>query len=125
MTTEQLDSLVRETLLVEVLAQRVVEKLMARMKQALVVYTGSNISAAEGLEAMGRLRVIYPNLMKLTYDNTRTRANQVIGGAEDVKSKSPLQLFEELYEQQNNQPMSDEQRAFARELIESIREGMA
>ena len=74
---------------------------------------------------MGRLRVIYPNLMKLTYDNTRTRANQVIGGAEDVKSKSPLQLFEELYEQQNNQPMSDEQRAFARELIESIREGMA
>ena len=76
-------------------------------------------------EAMGRLRVIYPNLMKLTYDNTRTRANQVIGGAEDVKSKSPLQLFEELYEQQNNQPMSDEQRAFARELIESIREGMA
>lgn len=56
MTTEQLDSLVRETLLVEVLAQRVVEKLMARMKQALVVYTGSNISAAEGLEAMGRLR---------------------------------------------------------------------
>ncbi len=56
MTTEQLNSLVQETLLVEVLAQRVVEKLMARMKQALVVYTGSNISAAEGLEAMGRLR---------------------------------------------------------------------
>lgn len=56
MTTEQLNSLIRETLLVEELAQRVVEKLMARMKQALVVYTGSNISAAEGLEAMGRLR---------------------------------------------------------------------
>ena len=74
-------------------------------------------------EAMGRLRVIYPNLMKLTYDNTRTRTNQVISGAEDVKSKSPLQLFEELYEQQNNQPMSEVQRAFALELIESIREG--
>lgn len=56
MTTEQLNSLVRETLLVEVLAQRVVEKLLARMKQALVVYTGSNICAKEGLEAMGRLR---------------------------------------------------------------------
>ena len=74
-------------------------------------------------EAIGRLRVIYPNLMKLTYDNTRTRGNQVISGAEDVKSKSPLQLFEELYEQQNNQPMSDVQRTFALELIESIREG--
>ena len=76
-------------------------------------------------EAMGRLRVIYTNLMKLTYDNTRTQTNQVIGGAEDVKSKSPLQLFEELYEIQNNQPMSEEQRSFALELIESIREGMA
>ena len=47
-------------------------------------------------EAMGRLRVIYPNLMKLTYDNTRTRTNQIVGSAEDVKRKSPLELFEEL-----------------------------
>ena len=74
-------------------------------------------------EAVGRLRVIYPNLMKLTYDNTRTRTNQIVGGAEDVKCKSPLQLFEELYEAQNNQPMSEEQRAFALELIEHIQEG--
>ena len=74
-------------------------------------------------EAMGRLRVIYPNLMKLTYDNTRTRTNQIVGGAEDVKRKSPLELFEELYEKQNNQPMSEVQRAFALELIESIQEG--
>ena len=56
MTTEQLNSLVRETLLVEFIAQRVVEKLLARMKQALVVFTGSNISADQALEAMGRLR---------------------------------------------------------------------
>jgi len=74
-------------------------------------------------EAMGRLRIIYPNLMKLTYDNTRTRTNQIVGSAEDVKCKSPLELFEELYETQNNQSMSAEQRAFALELIESIQEG--
>ena len=71
-------------------------------------------------EAMGRLRLIYPNILKLSYDNTRTRTNQVIGGAEDVQRKTPLQLFEELYELQNNQPMSEEQRSFTRELIESI-----
>ena len=76
-------------------------------------------------EAMGRLRVIYPNLMKLTYDNTRTRSSAVIGGAEDVQRKSPLTLFSELYELQNNQPMSDIQRAYAQELIESIWEGKA
>ena len=74
-------------------------------------------------EAVGQLRVIYPNLMKLSYDNTRTRTNQTIDGAEDVQRKSPLELFDELYELQNNQPMSDRQRDFTRELIESIWEG--
>ena len=76
-------------------------------------------------EAIGKLRVIYPNLMKLSYDNTRTRTNQVINGAEDVQRKSPLELFDELYELQNNQPMSEEQRNFTQELIESIWEGKA
>ena len=74
-------------------------------------------------EAVGKLRLIYPNLMKLSYDNTRTRVNQIIDGAEDVQRKSPLELFDELYELQNNQPMSDEQRSFTQELIESIWEG--
>ena len=74
-------------------------------------------------EAVGQLRVIYPNLMKLSYDNTRTRTNQVVDGAEDVQRKSPLELFDELYQLQNNQPMSERQRSFTLELIESIWEG--
>ena len=74
-------------------------------------------------EAIGKLRLIYPNLMHLKYDNTRTRTNQVVNGAEDVQRKSPLELFGELYELQNNQPMSQEQRDFTQELIESIWEG--
>lgn len=76
-------------------------------------------------EAIGKLRTVFPNIMKLTYDNTRTRTNQMIEGANDVEQKSPLQLFEELYEQQNNQPMSDEQRSFAQKLMETIWEEMA
>lgn len=71
-------------------------------------------------EAMNRLRVIYPNLMKLTYDNTRTRSNNLIDSVEDLERKSPLELLDELYELQNNQPMSEVQRAYAQELIESI-----
>ena len=74
-------------------------------------------------EAVGRLRVIYPNLMKLTYDNTRTRTANPIGSAEYVRQKSPLELFRELYELQNNQPMSDTQREFTQALIEKIWEG--
>ncbi len=71
-------------------------------------------------DAMGKLRVIYKNLMKLTYDNKRTRENKVITGATEVENKSPLELFEEFYELQNNQKMSDEQRDFSLELIKSI-----
>ena len=71
-------------------------------------------------EAVGRLRLIYPNMMKLSYDNTRTRVDQLISGPQDVDFKSPLQLFGELYEKQNNQPMSQEQLDFTRSLIESI-----
>ena len=69
---------------------------------------------------MGRLREVYPNIMKLSYDNTRTRMRQSIDGAREVQRKSPLELFGELYEQQNNQPMSERQLDFTRELIESI-----
>ena len=71
-------------------------------------------------EAIGRLRVIYPNLMHLEYDNTRTRSNVLIDGAECVQDKTPLELFCELYELQNNQPMSEVQKEWTRELIESI-----
>ena len=73
-------------------------------------------------EAVGKLRRIYPNLMKLSYDNTRTRADHVIDAAANVQQKTPLQLFEELYELQNNQPMSEEQRTFTQNLIGQIRE---
>ena len=76
-------------------------------------------------EAVGKLRLIYPNLMKLSYDNARTRADHVIDAACDVERKTPLALFEELYELQNNQPMCEQQRAFAQELIEQIREERA
>lgn len=74
-------------------------------------------------EAMGRLRCVYPNIMKLTYDNARTRSSQTIGSAEDIQRKSPLDLFCELYELQNNQPMSEIQKTYTQQLIESIWEG--
>lgn len=71
-------------------------------------------------EAISRLRVIYHNILKLSYDNTRTRTNQVIDSASDVQRKDPLTLYEELYELQNNQPLNPEQRAFLKDLMESI-----
>lgn len=72
------------------------------------------------VDAIGKLRVVYHNLMKLDYDNKRTRSTSQIDGAVDVETKSPLDLFRDFYEFQNNQPMSDEQKAFVNELIEQV-----
>ena len=71
-------------------------------------------------EAMNRLRVIYPNVMKLSYDNRRTRSLNTVGGAEEVERKTPLELFEELYEKQNGTPLSEEQAAYVTALMENI-----
>lgn len=70
--------------------------------------------------AIGHLQKIYHNIMKLDYDNRRTRSSAEIIGAESIESKSPLQLFGELYEKQNGQPMSKTQQKFILELMENI-----
>lgn len=71
-------------------------------------------------DVIGKLRVIYPNLMKLDYDNKRTRSSSIINSDNNVESKSPIQLLEEFYLKQNNQSISQKQLDFAKELIEKI-----
>ena len=75
--------------------------------------------------AANKLRLFYPNLMKLDYDNRRTRAGMILDAAEDAQRRSPLELLEEFYEKQNGQPMGEAQRGFAQSLIERIWEGEA
>ncbi len=72
------------------------------------------------VDAIGKLRTVYHNLMKLDYDNKRTRSVSQVNGAADVETKKPIELFSDFYELQNNQPMSDEQRAFVEALIEKV-----
>lgn len=74
-------------------------------------------------DAIGKLRVIYPNLMRLDYDNKRTRSSAKLDIIENIEQRSPLDLFAEFYEKQNNQPMTDGQSEFMKSLIESIWEG--
>lgn len=72
-------------------------------------------------DGLQKLRVIYPNLMRLEYDNSRTRHSRVVERAEEIEQKTELELFAEFYEMQNNQPMSEEQSAFVTRLIEESR----
>ena len=72
------------------------------------------------VDAIGKLRTVYHNLMKLDYDNKRTRSVSQVDGAVDIETKTPIELFSDFYELQNNQPMSDEQKAFVEALIEQV-----
>ncbi len=71
-------------------------------------------------DALTKLRVIYKNIMKLDYDNRRTRNAAEINGAGEVTAKSPLTHFAEFYEQRNGQPMSEEQQHFMEHIIGQI-----
>ncbi len=67
-------------------------------------------------DAVRKLKLIYPNLMKLDYDNTRTRAGISPASANAPERRTPLELFADFYEERNGKPMSD----FQKERTESI-----
>ena len=71
-------------------------------------------------EAVGRLRAVYPNLMKLDYDNQRTRAGVADFSALPSEKRTPAENFGEFFEMQNGASMSREQREFVERLIGRI-----
>ena len=70
-------------------------------------------------DAFAKLRIIYPYLMSVRYDNARTRGADLEIEAE-VAAKSPLELFSALFEAQNGREMSGEQEEFVKNLIERV-----
>lgn len=68
-----------------------------------------------------KLRTVYPNLMQVAYDNSRTRQDRTVEAAEQAERKSELELFGEFFELQNNQPMSAEQAAYMEKLIADLK----
>ncbi|MEE0830589.1 MAG: exonuclease SbcCD subunit D [Longicatena sp.] len=72
------------------------------------------------LDALAKLRVIYKNIMKLDYDNQRTRHQSELSLSDAVEEKTPYEHFSDFYEMMNGQSLNDEQSAFMQQLIESI-----
>ena len=60
-------------------------------------------------DAFRRLRVIYPNILKLDYSNKRTSMKRSVVNVEQIKEKTYTEYVSELYELQNNVPISSEQ----------------
>jgi exonuclease SbcD len=77
----------------------------------------------EVFDAIGQLRRIYPNILKLEIKNSKTEKNLEIQEAslEAVKEKTELELFNEFYKMQNNQDLNDEQLEIMKNIIEEIK----
>lgn len=64
-------------------------------------------------DAIGRLRPVYPNLMVLDFENSRSRhsASLLSSATGDASLKKPIELFSEFYNIQNNADLTPEQLA--------------
>ncbi|MCR4733805.1 MAG: exonuclease SbcCD subunit D [Treponema sp.] len=74
----------------------------------------------EVLDAMASLRTLYPNVLKLTYDNKASRAAENVEKFEGVKEKKPLEIFEAFYQSRRGSDMEEEQKEYIKSLIERI-----
>lgn len=71
-------------------------------------------------DAVSKLRLVYHRLMKMDYDNARTKKQSIIEGMTSAREADPEKLFGEFFESQNNVPMNDEQAAFVSGIIKEV-----
>lgn len=74
----------------------------------------------DDIAALDKLREIFPNLMKLEYDNKRTRESRNYEISVDAVKKNPADMFAELYAVQNGEELSIEQLNYINSLVEKI-----
>lgn len=67
-----------------------------------------------------RLLKVYPKLMTIDFDNSRTRSSQVIEALDDIKRMSPIDLVEKFFELQTGSEMKEEQKAYSQKLLDQV-----
>lgn len=74
-------------------------------------------------DVFGKLRAVYPHLMALDFDNSRTRAAGVMPLTKEVMvEKTTLDLFRDFYEKQAGCELSAQQEQIMTEIIEKLEE---
>lgn len=70
-------------------------------------------------DPIGKLRTVYPNILVLERENTKTKVNEnsKTSASGDVAHRSPMDLFEEFYKNQNNVELNERQRKIMTDLI--------
>jgi len=75
----------------------------------------------EIIDPMGKIRSVYPNVMALDFENSRTRVDisEINPDSEQAVQLSPYDLFSEFYLDVSGSVMSEEQARIVRELLGS------
>lgn len=75
-------------------------------------------------DAIGQIRRIYPNVLKLEVQNSKILSNIEFKteNLQKVKSKSEVELFNEFYKFQNNIELNVEQKNLIQEVVKEIKE---
>ena len=72
-------------------------------------------------DALSELRKVFPNIMRLEYDNSRTRlSNSTIGGIQNPKQLNPMEIFSTFYRERTQTEMDKRQADFVKKLIQEI-----
>jgi exonuclease SbcD len=71
-------------------------------------------------DAIRDLRQIYPNIMKLDYDNQRTRNVSHVQISEEDLTRSPMEIFASFYQERTHTEMNEAQKKKMEELIHQI-----
>lgn len=73
------------------------------------------------VDAIGKLRGVYKNILKVEYDNDRTIINSDIGDIQDIsKNLSPKELFSDFYKKQNNIDLDKKRERIVNDIIKEV-----
>jgi len=66
---------------------------------------------SEIYDALGRLRTVYPNILRIEFENERTvQTGSRTSASGSIEQKSPMELFEEFFGIQNDAELTDKQK---------------
>ena len=74
-------------------------------------------------DAIGQIKKIYPNTLRLDIDNSKLKLSQDIqmSDLDDIKKKNEVELFNEFYKYQNNQEMNEVQLDIIKQVVKEAK----
>ena len=75
------------------------------------------------MDAIGKLRSVYKNILRLEYDNKRTSSyTNIDSNIQEVENISEIDLFSDFYKMQNNIEIDDDKKKIMLDIIEELKD---